>query len=270
MARAIVNGIEVYYTIKGEGKPVVFIHGLGSSTRDWESQLDFFSQFYKVIVFDLRGHGRSAKPSGSYSIKQFAEDTAALINFLKLGSVDIVGISLGGMVALQLAVDFPKLVRHLIIANCNVEYQLHSLKEYGEFYFRVFVIWVLGMKGLAKVLGKRLFPEEGQVILRETFIKRWGENSVRAYLASFYAIVGWSVKRHLASMKMPILVIASEWDYLSVDVKEQYVKEMPNAELVVVYGSRHAVSVDNPDEFNGIIKQFLEDRTNGKGVKIEV
>jgi 3-oxoadipate enol-lactonase len=259
MAKAVVNGVELYYRVQGKGKPIVFIHGLGSSTQDWESQLDFFSQFYKVIVFDLRGHGKSVKTLSHYSIKQFAEDTAALIKFLKLDLVDVVGISLGGMVALQLAVDFPKLIRRLVVANCNVEYRLYSLKEYAEFYFRVFVIRVLGMKNLAKVLGKRLFPEERQIDLRRTFIKRWEKNSVNAYLASFYAIVGWSVKRHLRYMEMPILVIASEWDYLSVDVKEQYVKEIPNATLVVVHASRHAVSVDKPDSFNSIIKQFLED-----------
>ena len=89
------NDIGLYYEIIGEGAPLLFIHGLGSSIRDWEPQVDFFAERYKVILFDVRGHGKSSKPPGPYSIPQFAADTANLLEKLEVAPVHVVGISMG-------------------------------------------------------------------------------------------------------------------------------------------------------------------------------
>ena len=94
-----VNNINMYYEVLGHGEPLLFIHGLGSSTRDWENQIDFFSKNYQVILVDVRGHGQTDKPPGSYSISMFANDIAGLLDQLELPSVHVVGISMGGMIA---------------------------------------------------------------------------------------------------------------------------------------------------------------------------
>ena len=73
--------INVYYEIAGAGDPLLFIHGLGSSHRDWEPQVAFFSRHYQVITYDVRGHGKSDKPKGPYSVSQFAADAAELTRF---------------------------------------------------------------------------------------------------------------------------------------------------------------------------------------------
>ena len=74
MPTVAVNGIEVYYEQAGEGRPVLLLHGLGSSTRDWEYQTAVLSREYRVITMDVRGHGRSSRPPGPYSVAQFAQD----------------------------------------------------------------------------------------------------------------------------------------------------------------------------------------------------
>ena len=79
MAYQDVNGIDLHYKIEGEGDPLLLIHGLGSILLDWECQTPYFSKNYKVITVDLRGHGRSGKPPGRYSIKLFADDAAVLL-----------------------------------------------------------------------------------------------------------------------------------------------------------------------------------------------
>src|SRR5512135_1060782 len=106
MATLRANGINLYYEVTGEGQPLVFIHGLGSSTRDWESQTPEFAKSYKVITFDLRGHGQSDKPVGLDSVPQYADDLAALLKALDVPAAHIVGISLGGGVAFQFAVSY--------------------------------------------------------------------------------------------------------------------------------------------------------------------
>ena len=72
------NDIDLFYEITGKGEPIVFIHGLGSSGRDWEYQIDYFSDHYQVIVLDVRGHGNSDKPPGPYSIPLFARDLSLI------------------------------------------------------------------------------------------------------------------------------------------------------------------------------------------------
>ncbi len=79
-----INAIDTYYEVTGEGEPLLLIHGLGSSLRNWELQVDYFAEKYRVITYDLRGHGRSSKPPGPYSMRGFAEDAAALLSALEL------------------------------------------------------------------------------------------------------------------------------------------------------------------------------------------
>lgn len=76
------NGINLYYEIHGEGQPLLLIHGLGSSARDWEMQVDEFAKSFRVITLDLRGHGQSDQPRGPYSLSMFAADTVGLLKGL--------------------------------------------------------------------------------------------------------------------------------------------------------------------------------------------
>src|SRR5215471_21288766 len=101
MPQIVANQINLYYEINGAGQPLVLIHGLGSSLRDWEPQVAELCKTFQVITFDLRGHGRSDKPAGPYSIEQFAADLAGLLGALGVGSAHVAGISLGGAVGFQ-------------------------------------------------------------------------------------------------------------------------------------------------------------------------
>ncbi|PYD07085.1 3-oxoadipate enol-lactonase, partial [Pseudomonas savastanoi pv. glycinea] len=97
----------LHYEEYGQGEPVLLLHGLGSSCQDWEYQIPVLASHYRVIVMDMRGHGRSDKPHERYSIKAMSNDVEALIEHLRLGPVHLVGLSMGGMIGFQLAVDQP-------------------------------------------------------------------------------------------------------------------------------------------------------------------
>ena len=213
MPKLRVRDLDLYYEVAGEGRPLLFIHGLGSSSRDWEMQTPFFSARYKVVAFDVRGHGKSDKPPGPYLIEQFAADTAGLIEALGIAPAHVVGISMGGMIAFQLAVDAPDLVRSLIIVNSAPEYVARSLKERLQVVQRFLIVRLLGMRKMGEVLSKRLFIKPEQENLRRLFADRWAENDKRAYLDSMRAIVGWSVADCLSDIRCPTLVIAADGDY---------------------------------------------------------
>ena len=246
----------LYYETTGTGAPLLFIHGLGSSTRDWYAQVDYFADDYRVITADLRGHGRS-ESSATYSIPRFADDMAALLQHLEAAPANIVGLSLGGMVAFQLAVEHPTLVRRLVIANSRPEVKLESLRDYWRYGSRRLVAQVLGMRTTGRILAHRLFhkPEHGR--LRQAFIERWAENDKSAYLQTLDAIVGWSVADRIASISCPTLIIAAEEDYTSFQKNREYANRIPDARLVVIPDARHATPVEEPEAFNETIASFL-------------
>ena len=257
MATQKIGDLQMYYEIIGQGEPVLFIHGLGSSARDWESQVGFFSRHYQVIVLDVRGHGKTDKPPGPYSIPLFAQDVLSLLKTLNLGPVHVVGISMGGMVGFQLAVDAPEIVKSLVVVNSGPEMVVRTFKDQLQVWQRFLIVRLAGMRKMGEVLSKRLFPKEEQAALREVFAGRWAENDPKAYLATLRAIVGWSVAEHLEKIGLPVLVIAADEDYTPVSAKEAYIARLPQAELVVIEDSRHGTPIERPEEFNEVVAAFL-------------
>lgn len=258
MPKLLINGIEQYYEISGEGAALLLIHGLGSSTRDWEMQEAYFSKFYKVISYDVRGHGQSDKPPGPYSVPLFAEDVIGLVRELELGPVNVVGISMGGAIAFQMTVDAPELIKSMVIVNFTPELIMKTFKERLNLLMRKTIVRVLGMRKMGQVLSDRLFPKPEHEEIRERFTNSWAENDTRAYLNSLNALVGWSVTARLSEIDCPVLVIASDEDYNPVATKEAYIGKIKNAELVVIEDARHAVIVERPDEFNKVLHAFLK------------
>ncbi|WP_147466093.1 alpha/beta fold hydrolase, partial [Pseudomonas syringae group genomosp. 3] len=116
----------LHYEEYGQGEPVLLLHGLGSSCQDWEYQIPVLASHYRVIVMDMRGHGRSDKPHERYSIKAMSNDVEALIEHLRLGPVHLVGLSMGGMIGFQLAVDQPHLLKSLCIVNSAPQVKVKS------------------------------------------------------------------------------------------------------------------------------------------------
>lgn len=261
MPKVCVNDIDLYYEITGQGQPVLLIHGLGSSTRDWELQTTAFSTLYRVVTLDVRGHGQSDKPPGLYSIPLFTADIAELMRSLEIGPSHIVGISMGGMIAFQLAIDAPDLVKSLVIVNSGPELIVRNLRDRLSVLQRSLLVRLFGMRKIGKFLSSRLFPKLEQEPLRQMFIERWAENDRRAYLESFRGILGWSVSDLLHTIMCPILVVASDEDYTPISTKEAYVERLARGELVVIEDARHAVTAERPEDFNKVVLDFLAKET---------
>jgi 3-oxoadipate enol-lactonase len=254
------DDIDLYYEVVGEGAPLLFVHGLGSSSRDWEEQVGFFANRYSVIVFDVRGHGKSGKPPGPYSIPLFATDTEKMLKALEVGPAHIVGISMGGMIAFQMAVSQPEMVRSLVIVNSSPEFLVRTFKERMQVWQRFLIVRLLGMRKMGEVLSKKLFPKAEHEGLRAVFVERWAENDARAYRESMRAIGGWSVADQIENIRCSTLAIASDGDYTPVAVKKAYVERMARAELVVIEDARHALPAEQPEKFNAAAEAFLAEQ----------
>ena len=254
-----VSNIEMYYEIHGEGEPLLLIHGLGSSSRDWEYQIPQFSKLYKVITIDLRGHGKTSKPKGPYSIRGFADDVALFLEALNIKHVSVLGLSMGTATGFELAINYPDLVKSLIAVNMSAKLPVITFDEKRQFFLRVVIVKLLGMKKMGEFLAPRLFPFPEQEDLRKKVAIRWSENEKKSYLSAFYSLKNWSVEEELHKITCPTIVIASDGDYTPVEIKEEYVKKIPNGQISIIKNSHHAVPMEKPEEFNKIVLDFLKD-----------
>ncbi len=261
MPRIEINGIQLYYETHGAGPPALFLHGLGSSTRDWEFQVPAFAEKYSVITVDMRGHGQSDKPPGPYSIRQFSEDTAAFMRALGVAPAHVIGLSMGGMIAFQLGVDHPELLRSLIIVNSAPIFKPRGLKEKLGAQQRILLVRLFGMKKIGEVLSQRMFPKPEQAPIREVFVQRWAENDQRAYLASMKAIFAFDISDRIDEITAPALMVSADDDYIPVAVKQAYAARMPDARVTVIPDSRHGLPVEKPDEFNRVALDFLAEQS---------
>jgi 3-oxoadipate enol-lactonase len=252
-----INQMDLHYEETGNGPALLFIHGLGSTGQDWEPQIRKFSAAYRVITFDLRGHGTTGKPSGPYSIPLFAGDATELLKALKIGAAHVVGLSLGGCVAFQLALDRPELVRSLVVVNSAPEFIRRSFKTWLETWRRTAIVRWRGLRRMGERIGARLLPRPEHAVLRATFVARFAKNDPQAYLNSLKALIGWSVTDRLGSIRCPVLVVSSEHDYTALAFKEKYARKIPDARLVVIPDAHHAAPQEEPDKFNAVLAEFL-------------
>jgi pimeloyl-ACP methyl ester carboxylesterase len=259
MPTVSVNGISLHYTDEGEGDVVLLIHGLGSSSADWELQLPVLTPGYRVIAVDLRGHGQSSNPAGPYSLEMFAGDVAALIETLAIPPCHVVGLSLGAMTTLELAATRPDLVRSAVVVNTGPDFIPRTLKDKVMVWQRLALVRTVGLAKLGQLVANRTLPGEDQAELRERVVSVIADNDKTAYLASMNAIVGWSVVDRLGQITSPMLVVASELDYTPVESKQPIVDEAQDARLTVVAGARHLLPIEKPHEFNEILTAFLAD-----------
>jgi 3-oxoadipate enol-lactonase len=258
---------ELYYEETGQGESVLLLHGLGGSTADWSASVEALARHYRVLVFDVRGSGRSRdfrRPPGPFSVKQFADDAAALLNHRNAAPAHVVGLSMGGMIAFHLAVDHPHLVRTLTIVNSGPALVPRRLRDRLWIWLRLVVARLFGPVGMAWLLARRLFPRPDQAPLRRAFRQGMARNDRRAYVATQRALVGWSVLDRIGTIGVPALIVASERDYTPLAAKEAHARRMKQAGVVLVPGAGHALPIEAPEKFNAVLLAFLSRHSAGQ------
>lgn len=262
MPRLHVRDIDIYYEIAGEGEPLLFIHGFRSSMQMWRKQLPVFSSHYKVVTFDLRGHGKSDKPLKPYSIGVFAADTAGLMKALGLPAAHVVGFSMGGMIGIQLCLEAPQSVKSLVVVNSPLTGFRQSFKDAFECWKHFTRVQIAEIRKLCQFNGRQSFAERTGDCEELSSAERVELNHMLAQANSFWAVLKESLIDKISFINCPTLFIASDNDYVPVSVKSAYVSKMPCAELVVIPNSGHSVPVEHSETFNSILMDFLSKQSS--------
>jgi len=205
MPKIKTGDIQTYFEIHGAGEPLVFIHGLGSSGRDWQFQLPVFTPHFQVITYDVRGHGQTDKPPGPYSVPMFADDLKALLDALEIRKAHIVGISMGGMIALQLTASCPDVVKSQAIVNSWAEHIPENFRQRMALFQRLVLFQAFSMRKIGQIIAKKMFIKPEQEEIRQVFIDRWAENHKPSWMAASRGMLGWSVWDNLGGMNCPSL-----------------------------------------------------------------
>lgn len=254
----LLNTVDLAHSEAGQGDPVVLIHGLGGSRNDWELQWPALTPHFRVIAPDLRGHGLSPRPEGPYRIGLFAADVAMLLRRIDARPAHVVGLSLGGAVAQQLALDSPELVRRLVLVNTAASFMSQDWRRRLMGVRRFAATYLSGMDKVAADVAERLFPLLEQAALRHEATARLALNDPRAYRDSLIAIARFNAAELLPSIACPTLVVSGDTDYaVPLNAKKYLAEQIPNSRLVVIPDSGHATPMDQPEAFNAIIAEFL-------------
>ncbi len=254
-----ISSFSLYYDKSGADEPLLLLHGLGSSALGWGEQVPAFASHYQVITPDLVGFGRSDKLTRPHSIAEYANDMFKLLDHLGIDRCHVFGHSMGGAVAFQMGVDKPQRVRSLIILNSLPSFVLDTAAKRLEYYLRLFIVRVFGMKLLARLVTRRLLPQEKHRVVAGKMAGRYARNDRKSYVEALKALVGWSIVDRLGVLVMPVLMISADQDYTPVEEKRKYLEHMPNARLEVIGDSRHATPVDQAAALNKIVLDFLDE-----------
>lgn len=265
MPNVRVDGCEIHYEVTGSGDAVLLLHGLGSTIADWEFQIPVLAKQYQVISVEMRGHGRSDKPPGPYRVATFASDVTRVLDTLACGPAHVIGISMGGMIGFQLAVDAPAHVRSLTVVNSGPALRVRTLAERFAIFKRLVALRLVGLPGLAKKIAEFNLPHPEQAALRDKIATRLASTDPVAYRASLDALIGWDVEDKIGDIKCPTLIITSDSDYTPVSFKQAYAAKMPNARLSIVANSRHLTPMDQPEALNRLLLDFLAECTKEGG-----
>jgi pimeloyl-ACP methyl ester carboxylesterase len=249
--------LTLHFEDSGSGEKILLIHGLGSSGQSWSAVAARLATDHRLIIPDVRGHGRSGKPAGPYSVPLFARDLAALCDHLGITGLHVIGLSLGGMIGFQLAVDRPDLVRSFVVINSGPDMVPRTLRMWLALKTRVLLLQLFGPAYLGKLLARRLFPKPEQGALREELQTSISANDPDAYLRATRGLIGWTVLPRLSEVVCPVLILASDRDYTPLSAKQAYLALLKDGRLEEIKDSGHAASADQPEQVAAAIIRFV-------------
>ncbi len=261
-----VNDISIYFETVGEGTPLLMVMGLGGSLRSWsEAQIERLTTRHRVILFDNRGAGLSDKPPAPYTMPQFAADAVGLLDALEIDRAHVYGVSMGGMIAQHIALDYPARVRKLVL-GCTVAGGEHVVRTPPE-ALKILTAETTGDRAADIRRGWQImYPPEFIAANREMLEARLQrelelpEQPRFAYEAQLGAIIAThDTFDRLPALKMPVLLQTGEKDALVPPGNTDIIAgQIPHARVIRYPDAGHGYFIQLPEQSADDILAFLE------------
>lgn len=254
----IENGISLHYKIEGnqDGFPLVFINALGTDLRIWDGVVPHFAGRYRVIRFDKRGHGLSDYPPAPYSIHDHATDLYGLLDDLNISQAILVGISVGGMIALDYAATWPERVHSLIL--CDTAPQIGTTELWNE---RINTLREHGMDSMGEAILSRWFAPSFKTqspAAYRGYFNMLTRNPVEGYTGTCEAIRDADLTSAARTITARALVLCGAEDVSTPpDLARGLIELIPKANFQEIPGAGHLPCIEQPDLVASQIKKFI-------------
>lgn len=255
------GGVRIAYRTDGSTDParpwLVFSHSLACDHTMWDPQMQAFADL-RILRFDTRGHGASGAPVGDYPLELLADDLKALLDALAIRHCHFVGLSMGGMIGQQFALKYPGRFATMTLADTTSRYPAETRAVWDE---RLALVRSRGMDAIVPSTLERWFT----AAFRErepAIVARIGQ-LIRSTPVAGYAGCAWGISRidlsaRLAAIDCPALVLVGDSDLGTPrPMAEEIVRALPGSRLHVIERAAHLSNVEQPAEFNRVVRQFL-------------
>jgi len=222
--------IQLHYLEQGQGQPLVLLHGNGESGDYFEHQISHFSQNYRVIAIDTRGHGKSPRGTAPFTIRQFVQDLKDFLDAINIAKTIVLGFSDGGNIAMEFALQYPERVEKLILNGAN--------------------LFPSGVKAIYQ------WPIEVGYRIAKLFAKKSEKALQNAEMLGLMVNEPHIDPSELSKLTMPVLVVAGTKDMIKGSHTRLIYKSLPNSKLSILEGD-HFVANKNPEAFNTAVTSFL-------------
>lgn len=259
MDKAKVNNIILNYNLEGEGRTIVFIHGLSDSLNYWRPLQESLKGDYQTLSFDLRAHGESGDDRKEITIDLYQKDLYYLLNYLNIEKAVLIGLSLGGNVALDFAINHPKMVDGLIIMSSFSEFSDHLNEIFDSFEEAI----EQGFEEFFDVILPYTLPED---VLKKhevelEYVKKEGAKTanIEGIKAGIKAGYSFSITDKLNTIDAPTIVIAGSDDELTdLELQRKIYDNIDNSEMIILEDTKHNVLIGkNISRILDIINEFM-------------
>lgn len=254
------EGVSIHYESYGTGKPLVLLHPVTANRYFWIHQVFSLAQTHQVIVLDHRGHGLSSRPAAGYSVPAMTADLLAVLGHAKVERATLVGNSIGGMIAVQAALDAPARVSALVVVSSATGLAPLVPPEVRTAYQERFeATFAFVMKGAISARTRRERPEVQAFLsalsqVRENFVPA----VLQACVADPQGVFDWDQSERLGELRVPSLILAGAEDQMvPIEATRALAEAIPGARFELVPEVGHYQPLERPVEFNERLAAFL-------------
>lgn len=259
-----INGMRFYYETLGDGPPLVLIHGGLMDCRMWDDQFTVLAQNYHVIRYDLRGHGKSERPPGTFS---HYRDLHGLLNYLQIETAVLIGQSLGGRAAISYTLEHPERVRALVLVAAGVEgctFSSETLQAFSD----MAAARKRGDNNLAAdifmqrwIVGRNRTTKDVNPVVQKRVRAMIDGNYARPSVTNVQPMEEPKALERLPEIRVPTLIMIGDCDETDIaEMADRLYEEIPNAQKTVLPGG-HLVNMEQPEAFNKCVLEFLNKST---------
>jgi 3-oxoadipate enol-lactonase len=255
------SGVDIATYVDGEpGRPwIVLSNSLAADSSSWEHQLPLLTQNFRVLRYDTRGHGRSSAPEGPYTFEHLTGDVLGLMDHYGIKKADFLGLSMGGMTGLGLAIDHPSRVTRLICCDARSDAPPPFVDNWTA---RIASVESAGNMEPVAAFNKERWFTAAFIASRSSVIDKTMKTilatSTRGYVGCARALQRLDYKRHLGRINCPTLFICGAQDAASPSaVMQEMAGLVPGAALKLVDPGAHLCNIENPEGFNAILSEWL-------------